>query len=108
MGLEDGLTPVSLITLLSTFTAQGNATRLRVTKGMLVGNGMRTGHACTIMSLITDLKLAMGVREPRKWNSDSFSDYAYLLTSLPSFKISLLVRFFFQLSTMCESQMASI
>ena len=87
MGLEDGLTHSSRV-------LYSLPSLLRVTKDMLVGNGMRTGHACTIMSLITDLKLAMGVREPRKWNSDSFSDYAYLLTSLPSFKISLLVRFF--------------
>ena len=52
---------------------------------------MKIGHASTIMSLITDLKLAMCVREPRKWNSDSFSNYAYLLAVLLSLKLLLLV-----------------
>ena len=52
---------------------------------------MKIGHACTIMSLITDLKLAMGVCEPRKWNSDLFSNYTYLLTILSSLKLLPLV-----------------
>ena len=55
---------------------------LMLTRDELVGNGMRPGDATTIMSLITDLKLAMGVRDPRKWNLDSFSNSAYMLTVL--------------------------
>ena len=54
------------------FTGRG---LLRIMQDRLVGNGMKIGHASTIMSLISDLKLAMGVREPRKWNSDSFTNY---------------------------------
>ena len=37
-----------------------------LTKDELVGDGMRKGGACAIMSLISDLKLAIGVHEPRK------------------------------------------
>ena len=44
------------------------------------------GHIFTFMSLITDLKLVMGVREPCKWNLDSFSNYACLLNLLRSLK----------------------
>ena len=65
------------------FTSRG---LLRIPEDRLVGNGMKIGHRARL-SLITDLKLAMGVCEPRKWNSDSFSNYAYLLTILSSLKL---------------------
>ena len=39
---------------------------LMLTRDELVGDGIGKGDACTIMSLITDLKLAMDVHEPRK------------------------------------------
>ena len=55
---------------------------LMLTKDDLVGVGMKAGPAHSIMRLITDLKQTIGVREPRKWNLDSFSNYAYLLTVL--------------------------
>ena len=65
------------------FTGRG---LLILTRDELIGNGMKRGDAYMVMSLITDLKLAKGVCEPRKWNSDSFSNYAYLLTVLSSLK----------------------
>ena len=43
------------------FTGRG---LLMITEDKLVGDGMKRGPACTIMSLISDLKLAKGVREP--------------------------------------------
>ena len=43
---------------------------LSITQDTLVRSGLKLGHAFTFMSLITDLKLAMGIHEPRKWNSD--------------------------------------
>ena len=41
------------------FTGRG---LLSITEDTLVRNGINLGHAFTFMSLITDLKLAMGVR----------------------------------------------
>ena len=68
------------------FTGRG---LLRIMEDSLVKSGMKLGHASTIMSLISELKLVTGVRGPRKWNSDSFSNYAYLLTILSSLKLLL-------------------
>ena len=55
---------------------------LMLRRDELVGDGMPPGDATTIMSLITDLKIAKGVHDPGKLNLDSFSNFAYLLTGL--------------------------
>ena len=55
---------------------------LTLTRDDLVRYGMKEGPARNIMSLITDLEQTIGVREPRKWNLDSSSHYAYFLTVL--------------------------
>lgn len=71
-------TSINLIVELE-FTGRG---LLTLTEDKLIGYGMNRGPACTVVCLLTDLKLAKGLSQPGKWNSEPFSHYAYPLTVL--------------------------